>query len=163
MELFVGDIAEHGSVSYPCEFCLRNVAAQIDDIDVFSRQILQCLEEQCSRGHVRRGERIADKGHFMGRCQTGERLRPDKPKDRLLDEAGLRQNWWYEHGFRFEMTADLRIAETDAAPLMVVRNAVDRDRTRITQFRSPVDRSAELQQLEKRVGFQALRAGDGVQ
>ena len=68
---------------------------------------------------------------FVGRRQAVERLRPEKPKHRLFDEAGFRQNGRDHHGIGFEMTADLRMAETDAGPVVMVRDAVDRDRARV--------------------------------
>ena len=80
-------------------------------------------------------------------------MRPDKPKDRLFDEAGLLQNERDHHRFGFQMIADLRIARTDVGPVVMVRDAVDRNRARITQFRPPVDRSEELQQPELRVCY----------
>ena len=66
--------------------------AQIDDGDIVSRKVLQRFREQRPHSHVRRRKRIADERDFVGPRQAIERLRPDEPKDRLLDEAGFRQN-----------------------------------------------------------------------
>ena len=106
-ELLVGDIAQHGPVSAPRDFGLGIFPAQIDHGDALSREVLQRFGEQCPCGHVRRGERIADEGDFMGRLQAGEGVRPDQPEDRLFDEAGFRQHRRDHYGLRFEVPGPL--------------------------------------------------------
>ena len=163
MEPFVGDIAEHPSVAPARQFGLRIFPAQIDHVDVLSREVLQRFGEQRPRGHVRKGDRITNERDFVRRRQAVKRLRPDKPKRRLFDEVRFRKNGRDHRGFGFKVPSDLRMARTDAVPVVMVPDAVDCHRARETQFRPPVNRPVEFQQPENRVRLQFGETGDGVQ
>lgn len=69
--------------------------------------------------------------------------------DRLLDEAGLRKDRRNDHWLGFEIAGQLRKAMLGIHTLVMMRDAVDCDRVRMTQLWSPIDRTLKLQQMEK--------------